>query len=139
MINLKTILIPEPKIQILKGLYLWQAWIFPFEFAYCHGQQMFCTGFFASNENHREKNSKNFHLLSRSRHVFTNFPNANPQIFSPIFLSWKNKQILYWAKKTFFLSFEHVRKSKQILHNIWWKKFVDLSSENSWKHVVSSI
>ena len=44
----------------------------------------------------------------------TNFPNTNLRIFSPIFLSWKRKQISYGSKKVFFLRFVHLRKWKQI-------------------------
>ena len=42
---------------------------------------------------------------SNSWHVFTNCPNTNLRTFSPIFLSWKRKQIPYWSKKAFFCQF----------------------------------
>ena len=50
---------------------------------------------------------------------FHDFLNKKLRIFSPIFLSWKIKKILIGQKRHFFLSFEHLRKSKQILHNMY--------------------
>ena len=58
-------------------------------------------------------------LLTSSSHVFTNFLNMNLRIFSSIFLSRDRKEKPYRSKKCiFYLSFEHLRKSKQIVHNI---------------------
>ena len=37
------------------------------------------------------------------------------RVFSPISLSWKRKQIPYWSKWAFFLSFEHLTNIKQYL------------------------
>ena len=74
---------------------------------------------------------KNQQTISRSWHAFTNFPNRN----SPIFLRWKITNLLL-VQKGFF---EQLRKSKQILRDIWWKKIVDSKPENSWTHGVSSI
>ena len=48
-------------------------------------------------------------------------------------------KFLIGPKRLLFSVLSIGKKSKQILNNIWWKKFVDLSSENSWTHVVSSI
>jgi hypothetical protein len=55
---------------------------------------------------------------------FTNFFNMNLRIFPPIFFSWKREQFFCWSKKAYFLSFEHWRKSKQILHCIKFRRFV---------------
>ena len=41
-------------------------------------------------------------LLSSSRHVSTNFSKTNLRIISPIFISYKRKQISFWSKKVFF-------------------------------------
>ena len=62
------------------------------------------------------------------------------ELLQPIPLGWKRKQISYWSKKLlFFLSFEHLKKSKQLLHgNGFVEKNHRFDYENSWKHVVSS-
>ena len=57
------------------------------------------------------------HLLSSSRHVFTNYQNTILQSFSPIFSQLKKKiNSLLVEERQLFLSFEHLRKSEQILH-----------------------
>ena len=72
---------------------------------------------------------------SSSRHVFTNFPNTNLRIFSSnyyvIFSKAQN-----WKKLSLMTNNEIVFVFN--LRNIG-EKFVDLHSENSWKHVVISI
>ena len=64
-------------------------------------------------------------LLSRSRHVFTNFPSTNLRIFS---------QLKLLIQKRHFFSVLSIweNQNKYLV-----EKIVDLYSENSWKHVVS--
>ena len=85
----------------------------------------------------RQVKPMNWRLLSSSRHVFTNFLNTNLRFFSPIFLSWKKNKFLIGQRRHFYLSFEHLSKSKQIYIIFGRKKFVESFLENSWKYVVS--
>ena len=60
--------------------------------------------------------------LTTCFHEFYEYESTN----IPILLSWKRKQISYWSLKDFlFFSFEHLKNSKQIICNIWWKKLRD--------------
>ena len=62
-----------------------------------------------------------------SPHVFTNLEFLIYDFFPPN-ISLLNTSS-YWSKKYFSLSFEHLKKSKQILRNI--------GGKNWWKHVVN--
>ena len=72
---------------------------------------------------------------SSSRHVFTNFPNTNLRIFSSNYYVISSKA-QNWKKLSLMTNNEIVFVFN--LRNIG-EKFVDLHSENSWKHVVISI
>jgi hypothetical protein len=67
--------------------------------------------------------------------------------FSQYFLVEKENKFLIGPKRLFILSFEHWKKSKQMLHNIWWKiigrfvfgKFVKTCRELDINHAWSKI
>jgi len=60
-----------------------------------------------------------------------NFLNTNPRIASTNIYQLKKKTNFLLVQKGFFLSFEHLKKSKQILRNAWWKKIRRFEYENS--------
>ena len=62
-------------------------------------------------------------LISRIFRIINNLQFFFNQYFSV-------EKFLIGPKRQFFLSCEHLQQSKQILRNIWWKKFVDSYLEN---------
>ena len=57
--------------------------------------------------------------LTTCFHEFAEY--ESPNLFHQYLSVEKQTKILIVPKKTFFLSFEYLKKSKQIPHNIWWK------------------
>ena len=69
-------------------------------------------------------------LLSSSQHVLTNIPNTNLLIFHQYFVVEKENKFLHLQKIIFFISFENLGKSEQMMYDIWHKKIVESFLEN---------
>ena len=105
----------------LKSIFCDQVWIKHYNFAHKEVINDSWIQIWLVSHEFRKPLEANFSVLyvSSSRHVFTNFSNTKLQIFSPIFHSWKIKQISNWPRVIFSLSFKKNHNKYLMEKNSW--------------------